>query len=232
MERDMQAATTIDVISKFDERRSSDRHVAVMLIAKVTSQGQQSICRIRDISTTGVKIETNIDLHACESVALELRSDLKMIGRVRWKRGQSAGIQFDAAIDLERYLLRTESKIDRIKARAPRYRCSAGAMAFTDHGCFTCLVSDISLSGVGLTNIPEKMKLRAGQTLRVISDGLSARHALIVWVDCDRVGLKFRQPIKYTELQEWLADHSCAAPVTQGLLSADHIRMSAFTVRH
>lgn len=228
----MQVATTIDVVSEYVERRNADRHVAVMLIAKVTSQGQQSICRIRDISATGLKIETSIDLKVGQVAALELRSDLKMTGHVRWKKGQNVGIQFDAPIDMSRYLLRTESKIDRIKARAPRYSCSAEAMVFTDNGCCACLVSNISLSGAGLRNITIKMKLRPGQTLRFMSDGLSVHHATIAWTDCDRVGLKFRQPIKYTELQEWLDDYSCTLPMPPALLTADHIGKTAFTVRH
>lgn len=228
----MQVATIINEASEYVDRRRADRHVAVMLIAKVTSQGQQSICRIRDISATGVKIETSIDLKVGQVAALELRSDLKMAGHVRWKKGQNAGIQFDAGIDVARYLLRTESRIDRIKARAPRYSCSAEAMLFSDNGCCACLVSNISLSGAGLTNIPESMKLRPGQTLRVMSEGLSTRHAAIAWVNGCRAGLKFRQPIKYTELQEWLADYACTLPTMPALLSADHIETTAFTVRH
>lgn len=228
----MQVATIFDEASEYVERRSADRHVAVMLIAKVTSLGQQSICRIRDISTMGVKIETNIDLKVGQSAALELRSDLKMTGRVRWKKGSNAGIQFDAPIDMSRYLLRTESKIDRIKARPPRYSCSAEAMVFTDNGCCACLVADISLSGAGLRNITEKMKLRPGQTLRFMSDGLSVHHATIAWTDSDRVGLKFRQPIKYTELQEWLTEYACLLPQMPGLQTVDRMASREFTVRH
>lgn len=228
----MQIATKIDLTSEYPERRNADRHVAVMLIAKITSNDQQSICRIRDISTMGVKIETNIDLVPGQAVTLELRSDLKMEGSVRWSKGQNAGIEFDAPIGLSRYLCRSESKIDRIKARAPRYSCSAEAMVFTDHGCCACQVSDLSLSGAGLTNVPARMKLKSGQTLRLMPDGLSAHHATIAWADSDKVGLKFRQPIKYTELQKWLSDYACSVSVAPALQMANRIASSEFTVRH
>lgn len=204
----MQIAITSNLDDIYLEKRDSERHVGVILIAKIESIGTQSVCRIRNISAKGAQIETNIPLKFNQLVALELRSDLKLTGRVRWKKGVYAGLQFDKPIDLTRYLLRPESKIDRIKVRAPRYECHAEAVAIADIGNFRCVVSDVSLSGACISNLPSKVKLKPNQTVRFRCDGLPVRQACIVWVDCDRLGLNFRHPIKYTELQDWLTDYS------------------------
>lgn len=204
----MQIATTSDLEDRCLEKRNSERHVGLMLIAKIESIGMESVCRIRNISATGAQIETNIPLECDQSVALELRSDLKLIGQVRWSNGEYAGLQFDTPIDVTRYLLRPESKIDRIKVRAPRYQCHAEAMVITDMGNFRCLVSDVSLSGACITNLTSKVKLKPSQTVQFSCDGLPIRHACIAWVDGERLGLNFRHPVRHTELQAWLTDYS------------------------
>lgn len=191
------------------ERRSGERHVAVMLIAKISCQKGQTICRIRNISAMGARIETNLAVQPGQSISLELRSDLHMTGKIMWFNNGNAGIQFDAPIDVARFLHRSESKIDRIKARAPRYDCFANIMIVTDHGCFSCTMPDIGLSGAGISNIPARAKLRTGHIVKIIADGISSHHASVAWVDGNRAGIKFRHPLKYTDLQEWLIDYAC-----------------------
>ncbi len=202
----MQIAVTENTAAELVERRSSERHVAVMLIAKFSSGPVQSICRIRNISSMGARVEMSIALQIGQRVSLELRSDLQMTGRIMWIKDGNAGVQFDAAIDVAKFLSRSESKIDRIKARAPRYQCFTNVVIVTDGGCFSCNMADIALSGAGLVDIPARAKLRSGHILKIIVDGISAHHATIAWVDDHRAGIKFRHPLRYTDLQEWLLD--------------------------
>lgn len=190
------------------ERRASARHIAVMLIAKLSCADTQTICRIRNISSMGARIETNMALKQGALLALELRSDLKMTGRVMWAKDGNAGVQFDAAIDVPRFLMRSESRIDRRKPRPPRYQCAANVVLVTDGGCFSCSMFDIGLSGAGLCDLPPRTKLRTGHVVKLIADGISSHHATVVWTDGNRAGIKFRHPLKYTELQEWLLDYA------------------------
>lgn len=194
--------SVVDIV----ERRSSERHVAVMLIAKLSCQNAQTICRIRNISATGARIETNLAVQIGQPMTLELRSDLHMNGKIMWAKNGNAGIQFDTPIDVTRFLLRSESKIDRIKARAPRYDCFANIVIVIDSGCYSCTMLDIGLSGAGLSDIPARAKLRPGHIVKIIADGISSHHASVAWVDGNKAGIKFRHPLKYTDLQEWLID--------------------------
>jgi len=204
----MQTGLTIDVSDRLAERRHTVRHVAVMLLAKLTSDSDATICRIRNISATGAQIETKAVLIRNQPLALELRSDLKMNGRVAWSDGCLAGVQFETAIDVNRYLTRSESRIDRIKVRAPRFQCHASIFLIADGQCIACHATDISLSGMGLASLPARAILKNDQIVSIIADGLSLHKASVTWSQGDRIGLRFRNPLRYTDLREWLADHS------------------------
>lgn len=228
----MLTANTLELEPCYLERRRSDRFVAVMLIAKMSGAKLQSICRLRNISATGAQIETNIPLIIGQSITIELRSDLMMTGHIRWQEGVRAGIEFEAAIELSRYLTRTESRIDRIKARAPRYQCYADIMVVADCGYIACQLTDISMSGAGLSGLPAKVKLRPNHELRIIADGLLVHRANIAWVESDRLGLKFQHPIKYPELREWLADYSHPTIISGNSVADQHAKHEAFHIRH
>jgi PilZ domain len=202
----MHAAATVELIDTIPERRAGVRHIAVMLIAKLSHAHTHTICRIRNISAMGARLETGLNLATGQLVSLELRSDLQMTGRIMWTRNGNAGVQFDAPIDVRRYLMRPENKIDRIRARAPRYRCIADAIVLTDDGCLSCKITDIGLSGAGLIELPDLVSFRQGQILKLKADGISSHHASVAWVANKRAGIKFRHPLKYTELQDWLND--------------------------
>lgn len=179
-----------------------------MLLAKLTSEHNATICRIRNISAMGAQIETDAALMKDWPVALELRSDLKMHGRVAWFDGGLAGVQFETAIDVNRYLARSESRIDRIKVRAPRFQCNASIFLVADSQCIVSRATDISLSGMGLADLPARAMLKNDQVVSIVADGLSLHKASVTWSQGDRMGLRFRHPLKYTDLQDWLADYS------------------------
>jgi hypothetical protein len=186
------------------DRRLNQRHVAVILVAKLSTGSINSICRIRNISTSGALLESNLAFPKGQTVTLELRSDLRACGQVMWtKRGQ-IGVKFQEAIEVARYLLRPENRVDRIRARAPRYQCQAPAGLEFDGHRVACSVYDISLSGAGLGNFPTGLPLRHGLKVKLLVEGISSHHAMVVWNTHKNAGIRFRQPIRYTELQNWL----------------------------
>lgn len=200
----MHDAAKMDPVEPYADRRSGTRHVAVMLIAKLSFGQSQTIGRIRNMSAMGARVETHAVLNPGEAIAIELRSDLKMAGRVIWFRDGNAGVQFDTSIDISRFLVRPENRIDRIKARAPRYHCIADAVVRADSVSFPCKITDIGMSGAGLVDLSVKTAFRPGQILKLETDGISAHNASVAWAADHRAGLKFRHPLKYTELQRWL----------------------------
>ncbi|MGB5076350.1 MAG: PilZ domain-containing protein [Sphingorhabdus sp.] len=204
----MQAAQDQTLETATPERRLGQRHTAVILVAKLSTNSNQSVCRVRNISEMGAKLETRIALEIGQQVDLELRSDLKMSGRIVWVNGGHAGVQFNTAIDVERFLTRPESRIDRIRARAPRYKCAAKALVLSDLGNFACSMSDIALFGACLTNLPNPAMMRDGQVIKLMVEGIPAHHATVAWINGTSAGIKFRHPLRYNDLDEWLCDNA------------------------
>jgi phage gp46-like protein len=200
----MQPMNCFHAAEKPPERRSAQRQVAVILVAKLSIGSNNSVCRIKNISTSGALLETNTSLFQGQSVTIELRSDLRAFGRVMWSNNGHAGIKFDAQIEVARYLLRSESKLNRIKARAPRYQCQAIATLVVDGSRITCTMDDIGLSGARLGNLPKLLMLRPGFQVQLLVEGISSRHATVAWNASGKAGIRFRQPVRYTELQKLL----------------------------
>lgn len=202
----MHDAALVEQVEPLADRRSGARHVAVMLIAKLSFGQSHTIGRIRNMSAMGARVETHVVLNPGEAIEIELRSDLKMAGQIMWFSDGNAGVQFDAPIDVSRFLIRPENRVDRIKVRAPRYHCIADAVVRADSASFSCKITDIGMSGAGLVDLPVKTAFKPGQILKLETDGISAHNASVVWAADHRAGVKFRHPLKYTELQQWICE--------------------------
>ena len=72
------------IASQAAERRTAKRHMSVFLLAKVTTEDRQSLGRVLNLSQTGAKIETRLSFTPGDPLVLEIRSDLKVAGTVRW----------------------------------------------------------------------------------------------------------------------------------------------------
>lgn len=77
------------------ERRASQRHVSVLLHAGIAHEGRDGLCRVRNLSSGGVMLESNLLLSVDDPVLLQVKSGHRISGRVRWVRGDTAGIAFD-----------------------------------------------------------------------------------------------------------------------------------------
>lgn len=185
------------------DRRNASRHVAVMLNAKIAVDGVEGLCRIRNISTNGAKLETRLSTEPGQKVAIELRSDLTATGTVRWLSSPYLGIEFDHGLDLEKFLKRPERRIEKIHPRAPRYRCDFPAVIRTGTANRPCRLLDISLSGAKFSGVPQ---IRVGEAITMQVKGLPTRQSTIMWVKAQEVGLRFRSGLQYGDLEQWLFD--------------------------
>ncbi len=203
----MQSATMAEQVDSATERRSGTRHVAVILIAKLTVGSVHSVCRIRNISNSGALLETSHVIAPGQKVLLELRSDLIVSGRIVWTKSGHSGVQFESNIDVSHYLSRTESRLNRIKVRPPRYRCTADALLEYNCQLFACSLFDIAMSGARLCNLPAELALKCGHPVKLMRDSMPSRNAIVVWTDKHSAGIKFHQPLKYGQLEDWLSEN-------------------------
>lgn len=187
--------------SKTAERRAARRHMSVFLLAKVTTKDQQALGRVLNLSQTGAKVETRLSLAPGDSLVLEIRSDLKVAGTVRWAGGKMIGILFDREVDVGRFLSREQPRLNRVKPRAPRYVCDADASVAAETETTILKVRDVSLSGAGLAG---ETTLNSGDDVLVTIFGLKPRRAKVIWSNAQGVGITFLKPLDFRDFESWL----------------------------
>ncbi|MBK8273958.1 MAG: PilZ domain-containing protein [Sphingomonadales bacterium] len=149
------------IASQAAERRTAKRHMSVFLLAKVTTEDRQSLGRVLNLSQTGAKIETRLSFTPGDPLVLEIRSDLKVAGTVRWVAEKSIGILFDKEIDVERFLSREQPSCV-AKNRGHRDTSAIPTRAFplkpkspsSRFGMFRCPAQALQAKPV---SIPERM---------------------------------------------------------------------------
>ena len=191
------------IASKAAERRTAKRHMSVFLLAKVTTEDRQSLGRVLNLSQTGAKIETRLSFTPGDPLVLEIRSDLKVAGTVRWVAEKSIGILFDKEIDVERFLSREQPKLRREKPRAPRYVCDTDASISAEAEKSVLKVRDVSLSGAGLTG---ETCLNPGEDVLVTILGLAPRRAKVMWSNATGIGITFLKPLDFRDFDQWLEE--------------------------
>lgn len=184
------------------ERRAAKRHMSVFLLAKITTEGRQALGRVLNLSQTGAKVETSLAFKSGDTLTLEIRSDLKAAGKVRWVRSGTVGVEFDHPVDVSRFLSRHQAKLGRVKPRAPRYVCEAEATVNAETKSSVFKVRDVSLSGAGLAG---KMPLNRDDEVLVTIFGLKPRRAKVIWANADGVGITFLKPLDFRDFESWLS---------------------------
>lgn len=194
--------------SKAAERRTAQRHMSVFLLAKVTAGDHQALGRVLNLSQTGAKVETRLSLVPGDAILLEIRSDLKVAGTVRWAGGRTVGVQFDREVDVSRFLSRELPRLNRVKPRAPRYVCDADATVAGENETTILKVRDVSLSGAGLAG---EAALTPGDDVLVTIFGLRPRRAKVIWSNAQGIGITFLKPLDFRDFESWL-DEQVAKP--------------------
>jgi len=187
------------------ERRTGKRHMSVFLLAKITTASQQALGRLLNLSQSGAKIETQLSFKPGDALVLEIRSDLKVSGTIVWVRNLTVGVQFDREIDVARFLSREQSRLERVKPRAPRYSCDADATVAAETETNILKVRDVSLSGAGLAG---ETTLGPGNELLVTIFGLKPRRAKVIWSNAKGVGITFLKPLDFRDFESWLNENA------------------------
>lgn len=181
------------------------RIVTTLLVGKLMCERTvQQICRIRNISATGMLVESPLSLARDNQVSVELRSGEKLEGRVAWAEPGRAGVQFNAPIEVDRVLSEARSGVRAGEAampRAPRFDVHFPARLIHLGRGMEVLIENISQTGARL-RLSGPATLDHQITLHV--PGLTPRHAHVRWSIEDEVGIAFVETISYNELSAWL----------------------------
>jgi PilZ domain len=192
-------------VSLVQDRRSDARYVSVLKLGRAILADSDQLCMVRNFSGSGMKIDLPVKPEPDQPITIELRSDRRINGVIRWSRNQSAGIEFDHPIILDDILdTRLPSSLLRQRPRAPRFLREETVQIALGNSQKTARLNNISLYG-GCLESESHHSLNDQISISIAA--LPPRIATIRWTKDARIGLQFHQPWAFAELAPWLDNH-------------------------
>lgn len=181
------------------DRRGSPRFCAVCFDVKVVRGDNAGLFRARNISDTGMKLDTHWRLAGGERVLVKLSERIALHGIVSWSEPGHCGIQFDRPIDCAA-LLRAgaELKRDDRRAGALRLETMTRATCYGENGIRAVRIIDVSHRGMGLAH---DGTLAQGMQLKLIAENGVARSGAVRWASAGRAGIRLVEPLSSEELE-------------------------------
>jgi hypothetical protein len=190
------------------ERRTATRHMTILRVGALIAGGNRELCLIRNISAGGLMAHVYCRHLEGEEVAVELRTEEPIAGRVVWSRESNVGIQFDEPIDVEEILASQAAQANGWRPRLPRVevdRLATVRMGARVVGVNTC---DISQGGV---KIESDVPLPPGAEVVVALERFRPVPGIIRWSTGGHCGISFNQVIPFGELMAWLRPERAGA---------------------
>jgi hypothetical protein len=165
------------------DQRKAQRSVTVFALGKLTADGRETPCFIRDRSEGGVRIESDEVLPVESWVTIEMRGLCTTRASVRWCRGGFMGLEFRPTPE---QALQSDP---RSAPRGPRFAFNRPVVFQTDHSRFDVEALDLAIGG---------MKLKTGFTMspRVLGTIIVPGHdialpAVVAWSRGGTTGVRF-----------------------------------------
>ncbi|OAN57281.1 PilZ domain-containing protein [Sphingomonas sp. TDK1] len=185
------------------------RTVTTLMVGKLICAGAgEQLCRVRNISATGMMLESPFPLREADTIVVELRGGPVLEGTIMWVSGGRAGVQFTAPIDVEEVLAAAKgsspaARLRRAVPRAPRFAIGCTARLVCNGVSHVAVVENISQSGarIHLASRPE-----LDRVVTLVIPGLTPHSCTIRWNDGESAGLAFIEMIPYAELAAWLTE--------------------------
>ena len=181
------------------ERRSDERLIPLLKVAKLTTAGGERLIRVRNISAGGLMGEIADCPEVGEQVSVELSSQ-KIPSSVTWIREGMVGIKFDQTVDLGELLAGRKARHG-FRPRPPRLEVDCKASVRVGKTYYTVDVHDISLGGLKVEPIEEYC---VGRDVIVVVESLRPIKGEVRWYSDRRAGIVFKKPIEFEELAEWV----------------------------
>lgn len=179
------------------------RHVTILLVARLVGEGGDDLCRIRNISAGGMMVETGAPLRVDQRVRIELRNLQTVEGRVAWAAARRAGLQLDTPVGVELIETRGTRRRGALQPRAPRFSAECPVTVRAGGHVLPAVLLDLSPSG-------GKLRLDGsfapGDLVTLAIPGLPARRAAVRWQHDGQVGVAFLDVIVFVDLDRWLQD--------------------------
>ncbi|MEN2792393.1 PilZ domain-containing protein [Sphingomonas oligophenolica] len=185
--------------SQFD-RRTQERQVAVLRVAKLRTPHGEELCKVRNISSGGLMAHVYSSLDVGDAVTAEFKSGHPISGKIIWRRAGLAGMAFDEVVNAASVLSGDDFAPAR-QPRAPRLGLRLRARMRVGARYHAATLCDISQGGAKIE--PEVAEI--GQKVVLMVTGLPAITGVIRWHDRGQAGIQFDIALPFDTLAQWAA---------------------------
>src|SRR3954468_8903498 len=183
------------------ERRNAPRHLTILRVGALIGREGRELCLIRNISGGGLMAHVYAQHAAGEPVAIELKTNHQIPGKVIWAEGSNIGVQFDAPIDVSEMLSSQAVPENGWGPRPPPVEVDRLATLRCGACVYGVNTRDISQGGVKIeTDEPLEVDSQIVLTL----DKFRPVHGIVRWCANGLAGISFNQLIPFSELMAWL----------------------------
>ena len=179
------------------------RTVSLYLLARLrVGANRDGLCRVRNMSASGLMLESELPLEPEQIVTVEFRNGMTMTGRVAWTRDNRTGLHSHDMIDVPVLLHQLSGHASRGAAalRAPRFGCGCKARVRIQGRSRSVPVGNISINGVQM-EIPAQV----GDILQIDLPGLPERAGRVRWCHDGQCGIMLMEPYSFLAMARWLA---------------------------
>lgn len=181
------------------ERRSEQRVLPTLRVAKMNSDIGEQLIRIRNMSAGGLMA----DCSRCPPIGAEVQVEFNsqaIAASVVWIREGLIGLKFDQSLDLGE-LLSGRKPRHGFRARPPRLEVGCSASVKLGKLYYKVEVHDISLGGMKVGPIDEYC---IGAKVVVMVESLRPVRGEVRWFSDRRAGIVFDKELSFEELAEWV----------------------------
>jgi len=181
------------------ERRSEERVLPTLRVAKLSSAIGEQLIRIRNMSAGGLMADCSRCPPIGETVRIEL-SGQSIPAVVVWIRDGLIGLKFDQGVDLGELLAGRKPRHG-FRQRPPRLEIGCSATVKLRKLYYKVEVHDMSLGGMKVGPIEEYC---IGEKVIVVVESLRPIRGEVRWYSDRRAGIVFDQELSFEELAEWV----------------------------
>jgi hypothetical protein len=188
-----------DLAVETEERRSSTRSLSVYRVVKVSRDGSEGLARCRNISDSGMKLETSMPLSLMETIWVEIAPGTEVSARVVWTNGDECGVAFDEGIDCAKELRNAALARLSGEARSPRLQSAIPARIEAKGVSTPTTVGNVSQQGMLVSH---KGDFHPGLRVKVVMGSGIEKSATVQWSKDNFAGLYLFESFSVMELGE------------------------------
>jgi hypothetical protein len=181
------------------ERRSDERLLPTLQVAKLDSAVGEQLIRIRNMSAGGLMANCSRCPPIWAEASVEFNGQ-KIPATVVWIRDGLIGLKFDQSLDLGELLAGRKPRHG-FRPRPPRLEVGCSATVKVGKLYYKVEVHDMSLGGMKVGPIDEYC---IGAKVVVVVESLRPIKGEVRWYSDRRAGIVFDRELSFEELAEWV----------------------------